>query len=92
MYNPRDGRWRKQQERETNEFTSKLENDGYGDPELQPSTSTTAAQGRSTPECQQQQHPPPSPPSQTHKLRATSAAWDITIQYTMVMLSGRWAA
>lgn len=69
VYNPREARQRKEQERRAKAFASMT--DGSGDQEQQPSTSTAATQGRSSPEYQELPHSLPLP--QRNRRRATSA-------------------
>nr|XP_054933875.1 uncharacterized protein LOC126543267 [Dermacentor andersoni] len=72
VYNPREAQRCKRQARRTEAVASKLKNGTSRDEQQQPSISTAVAQGRCTPEYQQQQHPPP--PLQSNEQCATSAA------------------
>ncbi|KAH7979306.1 hypothetical protein HPB49_009007 [Dermacentor silvarum] len=54
LYNPPKARRRKEPERSTKKFAGKTKNDSSGNQEQQPSPSTAATHGRSTPEFQQQ--------------------------------------
>ncbi|XP_049272519.1 transcription factor SOX-8 [Rhipicephalus sanguineus] len=75
VYNPREARRRKEQERRAKAIAGKVKEDTSADPELEPTPSTSAAQGPSTPEFQHPPHPPQSPPPLPHRnrRRATGA-------------------
>ncbi|KAH7979652.1 hypothetical protein HPB49_010312 [Dermacentor silvarum] len=73
-HHPREARRRKEQERIAKQVTSKLKNASSWDKEQQPRTCTVTAQGRSSPKFQQQQHPPPLPPTPSSKHRGTIRA------------------
>ncbi|XP_049518208.1 sex-determining region Y protein [Dermacentor silvarum] len=73
-HHPREARRRKEQERIAKQVTSKLKNASSWDKEQQPTTCTVAAQGRSSPNIQQQLHLPPLSPTPSSKHRGTISA------------------
>uniref|UniRef100_A0A131YXL9 Transcription factor SOX1/3/14/21 (SOX group B) n=1 Tax=Rhipicephalus appendiculatus TaxID=34631 RepID=A0A131YXL9_RHIAP len=74
VYNPREARRRKEQERRAKAIAGKVKEDTSGDQELE-APSTSASLGPSTPEFQHLPHPPQSPPPlpHRHRRRATGA-------------------
>lgn len=69
VYNPREARRRKEQERRAKAIAGKVKEDTSADPEVEPTPSASAAQGPSTPEFQHLPHPPQSPPPLPHRYR-----------------------